>query len=60
MSSVNSVGGCVRERWERGGERSQLKRGCSCEEWLAHRLEQVYAQWLWCSVWISGAVRRLN
>ena len=23
-------------------------------------LEQVYAVWLWCSVWSSGAVRRLN
>jgi hypothetical protein len=33
MSSVNSVGGCVGVRWERGGERSQLQRRCSCEGW---------------------------
>eukprot|EP00966_Prymnesium_polylepis_P263589 6088833-Prymnesium_polylepis.1 len=35
MSSVNSVGGCVGGRWERGGERSQLQRRCSSEGWLA-------------------------
>eukprot|EP00966_Prymnesium_polylepis_P304885 7043963-Prymnesium_polylepis.1 len=58
MSSVNSVGGCVRGRWERGGEHSQLQRSCSCEGWLAHPgasvcivvvVLSVEQQHAWCS-----------
>eukprot|EP00966_Prymnesium_polylepis_P238785 5522506-Prymnesium_polylepis.1 len=66
MSSVNFVGGCVRGRWERGGEHSQLQVSvdAAVKDGLPI-LEQVYAVWLWCSVtvWSSsmhGAVRRLN